>query len=268
MTWFPFWPLVGLLALAALAPLAVALISPPRARGRREADLGLYRAQMAELEREKAAGRLDDQAYRAAQLEVQRRLLAAPEDAGPAITGTGRKALLATLFGVPALALGLYVWGGIPEMPSATFAMREEAAMRDELILAQLRDRLTQLPPNTDQARQGWALLAKAERDRGNLVGAADAYRRAMFGKFDAETAAQLAQVLLEDGKIEDAGALLRAALPQAPQHIGLRFLAGMAEARAGRNDSARAAWRALIADAPPEAPWRAMVERRMNELP
>ena len=60
MTW---WFLAGLLALAALAPLGFALLRPAAARGRREADLALYRKQLAELERERAAGRLDEAAY-------------------------------------------------------------------------------------------------------------------------------------------------------------------------------------------------------------
>ena len=37
--------------------------------------------------------------------------------------------------------------------------------------------------PNTDQAREGWALLANAERSRGHLPAAADAYRRALTGE-------------------------------------------------------------------------------------
>jgi cytochrome c-type biogenesis protein CcmH len=268
VSWFPFWPLLGLLAVAALAPLAFTLFGPPRARGRREADLAHYRAQLAELEREKEAGRMDEAAHRAAVLEVQRRLLTAPEEKGLAATGRGRRVLLGTLVVVPALALGLYLRGGIPAMPSAPYAVRQEAAARDEAILGRLRERLMQMPAESEQAREGWVLLGNAERSRGRLEAAAEAYRRALAGRFDADLASQLAQVLLEDGRTEEAGALLRAALPQAPQHVGLRFLAGLAEARAGRNDSARAAWRALIADAPADAPWRGMVERRMSELP
>lgn len=268
MSWFPFWPLLGLLAVAALLPLAANILGPTRTRGRREADLAVYRAQMAELEREREIGRLDEAAHRAAMLEVQRRLLAAPAEAGPAAGTRSRWVLLGALVAVPALAIGLYLPSGIPEMPSAPYATRQAAAERDEEVLGTLRARLTQLPPNSDQARDGWALLANAERSRGNLTAAADAYRRALTGKFDAELTAQLAQVLLEQDRTDEATALLAAALPQAPRHIGLRFLAGLAEAKAGRNDSAKAAWQALIADAPPEAPWRAMVERRMGELP
>ncbi len=263
------WLYMALLALLALAPLAWALWRPRATRGRREADLALYRAQLAELEEELVTGRLDAAGHAAARLEVQRRLLAAaaPEAAPAPATRLGPRAL-APLVAVPVLALALYVATGSPDMPSAPFAMRQQVADRDEALLSQLRTRLGQLDPATEQARQGWLLLGNAERNRGRLEAAAEAYQRALAARFDADATAQLAQVLLEDDKAAAAATLLAAALPQAPQHIGLRFLSGAAELRAGHNDQARAIWRALLADAPAEAPWRVMVERRLADLP
>jgi len=78
------WLLVGAVALAAMLPLVVVVLRPARARGRAEADLALYRAQLAELDREREAGRLDAAAHAAATLEVQRRILAAPKEIGRA----------------------------------------------------------------------------------------------------------------------------------------------------------------------------------------
>ena len=49
------WLLVGAVALAAMLPLAIAVLRPARAHGRAEADLALYRAQLAELDREHEA---------------------------------------------------------------------------------------------------------------------------------------------------------------------------------------------------------------------
>ena len=266
------WVLIGLLAVAALLPLAWAALRPVRGRGRREADLALYRAQLAELDREREAGRLDEAAHRAAVLEVQRRLLAAPEEAGAATAGSARQARLAMLAAaavVPLLALGLY-WrsGGAPGLPSATYAERRAVMERDEALLAALRARLAQLDPAGEAARQGWVLLGNAERSRGRPEAAAEAFARALAGGFDADLASQRAQALLEAGQTEEAARFLAEALPKAPRHVGLRFLSGLAEARAGRPELARAAWRALLADAPEEAPWRAMVERRVAELP
>ena len=268
MNWYLFWPLLGLVAVAALLPLAAVLLRPAAARGRREADLALYRSQMAELDREREAGRLEEAAHRAATLEVQRRLVLAPEDTGTRSSQGTRWTLGILVPVLPALALGLYLLSGKPEMPSVPYALRQQIASRDQDMLELLRSRLATLDPASDQAREGYVLLANAERSRGALGPAAEAYRRALAGRFDAEMVGQLAQVLLEDGKTEEASRLLAEALPRAPQSVGLRFLSGQAEARAGRPENARRLWQALIADAPAEAPWRAMVERRMADLP
>ena len=266
-----WWLFAGALALAALAPLVFALVRPAPARGRREADLALYRAQLAELERERAAGRLDEGGHAAAMLEVQRRLLAAPETAGGTAIGpdnAGRAPLIAALVVVPFLAAGLYLVNGSPGLPSATFAERRDTAAQEEQLLDRLRERLATSDSTSEQARQGWVLLGNAERGRGRPDAAAEAYARALAMRFDADLAGQRAQALLEADRTEEVARFLAEALPRAPNHVGLRFLSGLAEARAGRPELARAMWRALVADAPSDAPWRAMVERRMQDLP
>lgn len=267
MTW---WLSAGLLALAALAPLAVALLRPASARGRRDADLALYRAQLGELERERAAGRLDEAGHAAAVLEVQRRLLAAPgaAEAEGATAKAGRAPLLAVLVAAPALAAGVYLAQGSPGLPSAPFSERRDVAAQEEQLLGLLRERIAATDPNSEQARQGWVVLGNAERGRGRPDAAADAYARALAIRFDPELAGQRAQVLIEADKLDEAARFLAESLPRAPDHVGLRFLTGLAEARAGRPESARTMWRALVADAPADAPWRAMVERRMQDLP
>lgn len=272
MTW---WLLAGSLALAALAPLGFALLRPASARGRREADLALYRRQLAELERERAAGRLDEAAHAAAVLEVQRRLLASPggggteAEAAPTAGATaGRAPLFAALLAVPAVAAVLYLANGSPGLPSAPFAERQDVAAQEEQLLGRLRERLEAADPAGETTRQGWVLLGNAERGRGRPDAAAEAYARALAVRFDAELAGQRAQALLEANRTEEAARFLAEALPRAPDHIGLRFLTGLAEARAGRPDTARTLWRALVAEAPADAPWRAMVERRMQDLP
>jgi cytochrome c-type biogenesis protein CcmH len=268
VTW---WLLAGLLALAALVPLVPSLLRPAAARGRREADLALYRAQLAELERERGAGRLDEAGHAAAVLEVQRRLLAAPgapagADAAPA--PGGRAPLVLALVAVPAVAAGLYLANGNPGLPSAPFSERRDVAAQEEQVLALLRERLAGGDPASEVTRQGWVLLGNAERGRGKPDAAAEAYARALAVRFDAELAGQRAQVLIEADRTEEASRFLAEALPRAPNHIGLRFLTGLVEARAGRPETARRLWGALVAEAPADAPWRAMVERRMQDLP
>ena len=62
--------------------------------------------------------------------------------------------------------------------------------------------------------------------------------------------------------------ALIARALGSAPQEPRLRFLSGLAEARAGRPENARRIWQALLSEAPPQAPWRGVVERQLQTLP
>lgn len=263
------WALVAAVSALAVAPLLFALWRRPAALGRREAALALYRAQLAELERDRDAGRITEEAYSTARLEVQRRMLAvAPEEDSPAAHRGGAALLAALLFVLPAGGLGLYLLRGHPDLPGATQAQRERAAEQEETLLATLRSRLEGLPQNTETARQGWILLGNAERGRGRMAAAADAYARALAVRFDAGTAGELVEALIDAGQNERAVEWIGRALAEAPADPRLRFLAGLMEARAGRISNARAAWQALLADAPRDAPWRDIVQRNLESLP
>lgn len=262
------WFLVGALALLAMLPLAIAVFRPARARGRAEADLALYRAQLAELDREHEAGRLDAAAHAAARLEVQRRILAAPKDEGAAAGRRSGALVAAALFLVPAAAIGLYLVRGIPDMPSAPYDLRRQQAEAEEQLLASLRQRIAQVDPNGEPARQGLLLLGNAERNRGRIEAAVEAWTRALAIRFDPQLAGDLAELQIEAQNLPEASVLLARALGQAPADPRLRFLTGLAEARAGRPANARSVWQALLADAPRDAPWRVVVERQLQSLP
>lgn len=263
------WMLKFGLALLALVPLLIVLLRPGTTRGRGAADLALYRAQLAELDRERAAGRLDEAAHAAAMVEVQRRLLAAPATTAlPEKPGRSAMLLPALLPLVPAAALGLYLWHGKPGLPAATFTERAAVAAEDAQIVNELRARLEMLQPNSDAAREGLMLLGAAERARGDGAAAAAAWLRALNIRFDATLAADLIEMQIERQEVIAVNALLLRSLNQAPRDPRLRFLAGVAAVRAGRSDDARAAWTALLADSPPDAPWKPVVERAITALP
>jgi cytochrome c-type biogenesis protein CcmH len=262
------WLLFLALAALALAPLGVALLRAPRLTDRHQADLALYSAQLAELDRERDAGRLEEPAHRAATIEVQRRLLAAPGAIAQKPSGHGVAVLAALLFLIPAGGFGLYLWHGRPGIPAAPFVERAQAAARDDALLNQLRARLALADPKTEGARQGWILLGNAERGRGRIEAAAEAWSRALESRFDGALAAELAEMLLEAEKPQAAAPLLARALAGEPRDPRLRYLSGLAEVGLGQPDKARAVWTALLADAPAEAPWRSLVEQRLRDLP
>lgn len=259
------WAMIAALAAMLVLPLLSVLRGQVVARDRAEADRALFASQLAELEREHAAGRMTDAAHRDAVIEVQRRLLAAP--APQAAQGGARAPMVAVLVAVPLFGLAFYAMRGEPNLPSATFAVRQQEGMRDELLLNQLRERISTMPEG-EVRRQGLILLGNAERARGRRAEAAAAWAEALSGGFDAELTANLVEVLLDLGQVPEAGRLVQQASVQAPQDARLRFLSGQVEASAGRNMQARAIWRQLLADSPPNAPWRALVEQRMNALP
>ncbi|MBR0662150.1 c-type cytochrome biogenesis protein CcmI [Neoroseomonas oryzicola] len=266
---FIIWLPLVLLALAALMPLAAALLRPRAARGRREADMALYRAQLAELDREREVGRLDEAGHRAATLEVQRRLIAAAEQTeGEAQAGRGAMAALVLLPLIVAAGVGLYLLRGTPGLPSATYAMRAEVQERDERLLATLRERLAALDPRSEQAWQGYVLLGNAERARGRPEAAIAAWRTALEARFDPGLAGEVAETEIERNAPAAAMPWIERGLREAPNDPRLRFLFGLAELQAGRPEAARTAWQALLADTPADAPWRAMLTQRLSSLP
>lgn len=261
------WLFLALLAAFILAPLAWAVLRPPRARSRGEADLALFHAQLAELDAQRAEGRLDDASHKAATLEVQRRLLAAPAVKALPKSVSASPLLLAALILIPVAGVILYVERGSPGMPSATLTERRQAEAADDAIIRQLRERLRTADPATETGRQGFILLGNAERGRGNLEAASTAYRRALDARFDLGLAIRYVEVEIERDRADSVLAWIDERIAAEPDPR-LRFLKGLTLVRAGRPEEARATWRALLEDAPADAPWRAAVQQSLGELP
>ena len=230
------WIAIGLLAVAALAPLAVALDRRLSARGARDMAVALHRSQLAELDRDLAEGRILAAEHATAVLEVQRRLLAVADlpDGGTRLGS--RTPVVAVLVVVPVVALGLYLVGGQPEMPSVTpgsDAAEAQRAAEGAALLEPLQERLASLDPATDQARQGYVLLGNVEEARGNDQGAVQAWHTALASKFDPVLAVRTAQAA--------------------------------ERADGGLSSSSEALLRRALAAAPKDAPWREAVEERLR---
>lgn len=233
------WLAIAILAAIALAPLALSLRRDTVARSRREAAIALHRAQLAELDRDLADGRIAASEHASAVLEVQRRLLAVADSSDPGARPSPRSPILIALLLVPFGALALYLIGGWPGLPSVPLAERLAAAQaraqQEDALIGQLRQRLGQLDPQSDQARQGYILLGNVEASRGHLQQAADAWRTAIATRFDPTIAVEAAEALTEvEGRVTgEAAALFHRAL----------------------------------AEAPADAPWRPMAEKRLSEV-
>lgn len=282
-----FW-----IALAVLALVVVALLVRPLLAGRADAvdrsqyDLAVYRDQLKEIEHDLERGLLTAEQAEAARVEVKRRMLTAAE-AGEALaegSRSGRRSL-AVLLAVllPAGAVLTYLQLGAPGMPDMPHAAREagrQAVAQDQMAeMLQAMDTLAQrLEENPDDPR-GWRILARSYAALGRHDEAVNAYRRlvAIDGGGDAGDWSALGEalVLAADGRIDaEAQEAFERALAQDPQEPRARFYAGEALLQQGQPAEAVAAWRALLADSPADAPWAETVRERMrmvaarNDLP
>jgi cytochrome c-type biogenesis protein CcmH len=140
------------------------------ARGRRDAAIEIHRAQLEELSRDLANGRIAESEYAGAKLEIERRLLAADTLTDIKLDGSAKWFLALTTLAVPATAFLLYLPGStphVPSMPHAEVAAREQqAAAQVDTLIAQLRAHLATIDPNSVDASEGQALLAEALAER------------------------------------------------------------------------------------------------------
>jgi cytochrome c-type biogenesis protein CcmH len=229
------WLAILLVSIAALAPTVMVLRGHARNRDRGEAALALHQAQLTELERDRAEGRIDPSEHAAALLEVQRRTLLAADMRDATPTAGARRPLVVALAVVPAVALGLYLVSGHPDMPSATSIDRSEQRQAEEAqMIIQLRNAVAAADPHSALAREGNTLLGTVEESRGNFAAAAAAWKAALVSGFDPLLAAHAAE-----------------AATRAEGHV---------------SPESAALFRQALAAAPADAPWRDLVEKRLAQ--
>ena len=227
--------LIALLALLVLVPVLLVLRGQVESRGARDLAVDLHKTQLRELDRDLAEGRIMPAEHATAKLEVQRRLLAAAAAEEKAPRLGARWPVIVTAVLVPLAAAGLYaVSDSKPMMPSAAGGGEIARASEEQQLIEGLKTQLAIMDPNTDKARQGFALLGTVEEQRGNDAGAAAAFRLALTGKFDPAIAARAADASVR--------------------------------AEGGVSESSAALFRRALAAAPADAPWRDFVEKRLQQ--
>ena len=232
---------VFLLAAAVLLAVVLILILPPLLRGAREtapeaggrsaANLAIYRDQLAELERDRAAGTLADAEYEQAREELRRRLLeerVAGEAAAPGVRRSPRSALI-LLFALPLFAATGYAWLGQPQALDPIHTQARLDPQEIEAMLGKLKARLDAQPDDL----KGWVMLARSYKTLGRYVEAAEAYGRGgALVDNDATLLLDYADVLvqLNDGRFAGRPEqLIAQALKLDPDEPQALFLAGAA---------------------------------------
>lgn len=226
------------LAAVALAAVTVLLLVVPLARrktsvpgaSQAESSVAVLKDQLAELERDLAAGSIGRETFEAAQKELKARLLddAAPEAAPAERAGLASPLALAIL--LPACAVGLYIWLG---NPAGIDPQQRPAGMPDAAQIEGMVERLAKKMESTPGDTQGWLMLARSYRVLGRNVDAARAYGKAESAvasdpKLLTDYAEALA--LVHEGSLQGKPAeLLARALQLDPKHAPARMLLGAA---------------------------------------
>ena len=200
-----FWVIALLMTLAVAATLLRPLLRTPARPAEAEVetpDMALYRAQLAEVDRDRARGLLPEAEVEAARAEVARRLLAAARSTPEAAPNRARQPLLAgaLLALLLALTVGVYTLLGAPLYPDlpiaarldASEARRESRPSQDQAEAAapalpapqveesyrQTVAQLREIVPTRPEDLRGWELLAFHEGQLRNFAAAADAQER------------------------------------------------------------------------------------------
>jgi cytochrome c-type biogenesis protein CcmH len=267
MIWIVFATMTGAAVLAFLWPLA----AKRNAASRLDIETNLYRAELADIERDVKRGLMTETDAQAAKAEAARRLLAAtavePAQAGP--RGVKYASLLVIL-AVPILTVGLYLRLGAPDygdMPLQARLQAQPTNMDMAAALARIEGHLAQEP---DDAR-GWEIMAQVYTRLERPGDAAKAYRnlvRLQGASPDLLTALGQSLVFADQGRVnEEAVAAFERALIAEPDRLEPRFYLALAAEQQGDKAKALEGYARLLADAPVGAPFAPMLRERIAKL-
>ncbi|MEQ1682025.1 MAG: c-type cytochrome biogenesis protein CcmI [Burkholderiaceae bacterium] len=234
----------------------------------REINAGIYRDQLAELDRDLAAGTLAEADHAQARGELQRRLL---DDAGVSETtatapGGARVTTVVIALALPLLAAAMYTFLGQPAALDP--AARQASAQPDvEKMVATLAARLEAKPDDP----KGWAVLGRSYRVMGRMPDAQKAFER-IGAELDRDPVllAEYADVLAAnnngnlEGKPMEAVARALKLDPDNPMALALSATAAF-----NRKDiaSAVAQWERLLKQLPPESEDAKWVQNQLDQI-
>jgi cytochrome c-type biogenesis protein CcmH len=267
------WFVFALMTAAAI----FAVLWPLGRRGRPQNDGSeavVYKDQLAEIDRDVAAGMIGGSEAAAARVEIGRRLLAAvdsPRD--PPVASNirlRRSAAVIALAGLPIVAVAFYVSLGSPRLGDFPLAQRTRApdvTQPLDNLVAQVEAHLEKNP--TDG--RGWNVLAPVLARLGRYDDAVRAYHNSITYNGDsAERRADLGEALAAaaGGVVtSEAKAEFEHAIALNADDAKASYFLGLAAEQDGRAAEAASIWREMLAKAPPAAPWRPLVQAALARV-
>lgn len=272
LIWTIFAAMTGAAVLALLRPLAKARVGGFADTADAKS---LYKAQVAEIDRDLSRHLIAPAEAEAAKAEAARRLLraAAERENLPAETETSlrrrRASSALALSGVPLLALLVYGAYGSPENPDQPLVQRiaaGEAGQDMPMVVARIEAHLAQNPGDL----RGWSLIAPIYLRQGRFDDAVRAFAVASRDGADGEMMAGLAEArILAAGGVVTAAARedLGRALQRDAGNPRARYFLAIAKEQDGDPQAAASDLRDLLAGAPANAEWASGVRTRLSAL-
>jgi len=271
------WIIFAVMTAAAIFAVLWPLARNPRA-AQGGSDRLVYQDQLEEIGRDRAAGLLGEAEAEAARVEVSRRLLAAADTEAPASVAAlapqapwhRRLAVISTLTVVPAVALGLYLALGSPNVPAQPAFGRVTTAPDAQSISSLVSQVEAHLARNANDGA-GWEVIAPVYLRLGRFDDAVEARRKSIALNGDSATRqADLGEALVAaaDGVVtDDAKQAFQRAIAGDQREEKARYFLGLADEQDGNREAAAAKWRAMLDEAPPDAPWANFVRAALARL-
>ena len=236
-------------------------------------EAAVYKDQLAEVERDVAAGLIGVSEAEAARVEIGRRLLAADGQRElPARSNLvlRRASVVVALVGLPVAAVMFYLALGSPRLGDFPLASRARTADVNQPLENMVAQVVAHLEKNPADAR-GWTVLAPVLARLGRYDDAVGAYRNVInYAGDSAERRADLGEALaLVAGGVvtAEAKAEFERAVAQDAEEPRANYFLGLAAEQDGRKADAAAIWRAVLAKAPADAPWRPLVQDALTRV-
>lgn len=302
LTWIV--PAVMSLAVAAVIGLAVLRARDTGSDGEdAEQDLGIYRKQLDEVDRDRERGLIPQEEADRLRAEIARRLIAADSRTGAARDThepARMRPMLVAFVGIALIAIPLFVYArlgapGYPDMalqdrlaraqermetrpgqdeaeasvPAGGFGPQDPPPADFEVLIKQLREAVANRPDDL----QGQVLLARNEAALGNFQDAYAAQERVLSLKGDEATADDYLAyadmlILAAGGYVSpEAENALRAALARDPQFAPALYYVGLMMRQNGRYDVAFRIWDRLLRNGPEDAPWIIPIRTQIDEV-
>jgi cytochrome c-type biogenesis protein CcmH len=172
-----------------------------------------------------------------------------------------RRPWLAVVAGLVTMALGLATYVALGQPQIALSSLTGPSTTDYPALITMLARRM----PNRPGDVEGWTLLGRGYLALGNAGQAEKALARAVDAAKAEQGAAPPAllasygEAMAESagGVTKEAEAIFRQALDEDPENLVSRYYVGLALSSRGDKAGALQLWEAVLADAPPDTPWR-----------